>query len=100
MKMLVVALVLALAVALGAYRDAQGKANSRQDTIALLSYRVSALESRASRDELTASNLAFNVSTLTRTVNEACEFGKLVYGVSTFTSTYSGTTVTPQYVYC
>lgn len=99
-KILTIALVLLAALLLGAYRDAHATATQRQDTIARLTYRVAALEARATRNEQLDQNAATDAATTARKVNSICFRGQIVYDIRVSTSTFTGVTVTPSYAYC
>lgn len=93
MKLLAAMLVISLAVMLGFYRDANGTANQRQDTILSLSLKVSSLQSRVNADEIT-------LATLQRKVSNICFYGHVVTDVSTSSFGNTAPSVSPRYAYC
>lgn len=76
MKILVIALTLLIAVLLGAYREAQGTATRRQDSIIGLRLQLKSFSYRLSNDE-------YALATMQRKINNLCFYGHLVASVST-----------------
>lgn len=89
MKVLVVALTLLVAVLLGAYREAQGTATRRQDSIVALRLQLNSFSYRLSNDE-------YAISVMQGKIAHVCSGGHLVTSVYT---NFSGQVLSTQ-VFC